>query len=194
MSYADALDDFVRTAGENGVAVTLEKPQGDVALFCETVFGPTITAEIARLGYPKKVAMPWIVETFNLYGLDELPARQGGYRFDGRTGAPSTHWDPDRFAIADWAADPVTIGSDGWVCYSRHGVGAWTYNRIAVDLPAFLKLLAAWIRYFVAEHDAELHDENCEVPEAIRAEIRRDILGGLPQAEQDAVLSFLLAD
>lgn len=194
MSYADALGDFVRTAGENGIAITLERPDGDAAGFCETVFGPPMAAEIARLGYPKRVEIPWIVETFYLYGLGDLSERQSGYRFNGRTGARSTSWDPDRFVIADWAADPVTIGSDGSVCYSAHGVGSWTYTRIAADLPAFLNLLAAWIRYFVADHGADLHDENCEVPEDVRAEIRRDVLGALPEADKDAVLSFLLAD
>jgi hypothetical protein len=194
MSYADALGAFVRAAGENGIAVTLECPEGDVARFCETVFGPTIAADIARLGYPKRVVMPWIVETFSLFGLDELSDRQDGYRFNGRTGAPSTSWDPDRFVIADWAADPVTVGPDGSVCYSRHGVGSWTYTRIAADLPAFFELLATWIGYFVADHGADLHDENCEVPEDIRAEIRRDVLGAVAEADKDAVLGFLLAD
>lgn len=65
---------------------------------------------------------------------------------------------------------------------------------IVEDLPAFLHLLATWIRYFVAEHGANLDDENSEVPEATRAEIRRDVLGALPEADKDAVLSFLLAD
>ncbi|WP_454719086.1 hypothetical protein [Caulobacter segnis] len=130
----------------------MERPEGDVARFCETVFVPPIAAEIARLGYPKRVEIPWIVETFYLYGLDDLSDRQGGYRFNGHTGVPSTSWDPDRFVIADWAADPVTVGSDGSVCYSVHGAGSWTYTRIAADLPAFLQLLATWIRYFVADH------------------------------------------
>lgn len=194
MSYADALGDFVRTAGENGITVALERPEGGVARFCETVFGSPIAAEIARLGYPKRVEMPWIVETFYLYGLDDLSDRQSGYRFNGRTGAPSANWDPDRFVIADWAADPVTVGADGSVCYSAHGAGSWTYTQIAADLPAFLQLLATWIRYLVADHGADLHDENSEVPEDIRAEIRRDVLSAVPEADKDAVLSFLLAD
>jgi len=131
---------------------------------------------------------------FIFYGLDDLSDRQGGYRFNGHTGAPSTSWDPDRFVIADWAADPVTVGADGSICYSGHGAGSWTYTRIAADLPDFLQLLATWIRYFVADHGADLHAENSEVPEDIRAEIRRDVLSAVSEADKDAALSFLLAD
>jgi len=50
------------------------------------------------------------------------------------------------------------------------------------------------IRYFVADHGADLHDESCEVPEAIRAEIHRDVLGAFAEADKDAVLGFLPAD
>ncbi len=194
MSYADALADLIGAASETDVSIVLEKPEGEAARLCETVFGPALAAEIARLGYPKTFDVPWIVEDLYFYGLDELSDRQAGYRFDGITGERIDAWPADRFVIADWAADPITVGPDGSVCYSVHGVGSWTYTRIAADLPAFLHLLATWIRYFVAEHGANLYDENSEVPEQIRAEIRRDVLGAVPEADKDAVLSFLLAD
>ncbi|MDR7116594.1 hypothetical protein [Caulobacter sp. BE254] len=194
MSYADALADLIGAASETGIAIVLEKPQGDAARLCQTVFGPALAAEITQLGYPKTFDMPWIVEDLYFDGLDELSDRQAGYRFDGISGERIDAWPADRFVIADWAADPITVGPDGSVCYSVHGVGSWTYTRIAADLPAFLHLLATWIRYFVAEHGANLYDENSEVPEEIRAEIRRDVLGAVPEADKDAVLSFLLAD
>ncbi|MBW8858373.1 MAG: hypothetical protein JF570_01180 [Caulobacter sp.] len=194
MSYADALADLIGAASETDLAIAPEKPEGEAARLCETVFGPALAAEIIQLGYPKTFDMPWIVEDLYFYGLDELSDRQAGYRFHGITGERIDAWPADRFVIAAWTADPVTVGPDGSVCYSVHGIGSWTYTRIAADLPAFLHLLATWIRYFVAEHGANLYDENSEVPEEIRAEIRRDVLGAVPEADKDAVLSFLLAD
>ncbi len=197
MSYADALGELVRAAGEANIAVAPEKPHSDTAQFCETVFGSALAAEIAQLGYPKRVKVPWIVETLYLYGLDELSDQQAGYRFDARDGSPEVEWDADRFVIAAWTGNPVSIGQDGSICYSFHGAGTWTYTRIAPDLPAFLSLLAAWIRYFVAEHGGDLFDEDdddLEISQEMRAEIRRDVLGAAPEADRDAALAFLLGE
>ncbi|CAN7570128.1 hypothetical protein [Caulobacter sp. LjRoot300] len=197
MSYADTLSDLVRAASETGIAIVLEKPQGDAARLCETVFGPALAAEITQVGYPKTFDMPWIVEDLYFYGLDELSDRQAGYRFHGITGERIDAWPADRFVIAAWTANPVSVGQDGSVCYSRHGVGTWTYVRIAPDLPALLALLAAWIRYFVAEHGGDLFDEDdddFEISQEMRAEIRRDVLGAVPEADRDAALAFLLGE
>jgi hypothetical protein len=192
--YADAVDDLVRAAGEADVAISLEQPQREVLAFAETVFGPAIAAEIAKLGYPEPAELPWIVEELYLYGLEELSDRQAGYRTDARTGEASAGWDKDRFVIADWTANPISVGPDGAICYSRHGEGAWTYIRIAEDLPTFLSMLAAWLRYFVVTRSANLFDENFEIADETRDEIRREVLGAVEKTDQDAALRFLLGE
>lgn len=197
MSYADALADLVRAASETDLAILLEKPDGDSARLCETVFGPTLAAEIIQLGYPKTFHMPWIVEDLYFYGLDDLSERQAGYRFHGITGEPIAAWPADRFVIAAWTGNPVSVGQDGSICYSSHGAGTWTFARLAPDLPAFFTLLAAWIRYFVVEHGGELFDEDDDdfvISEEMRAEIRSDVLSVVAQADRDAVLAFLLGE
>lgn len=190
----DVVEDLVRAAREADVAISLAPPDGEAAAFAATVFGPTLAAEIARLGYPEPVELPWIAEEFNLYGLDELSERQAGYRTNARTGEPSEAWDMDRFVIADWAANPISIGPDGAIAYSRHGQGAWTYVRIARDLPAFLSLLAAWLRFFLAERGGELFDDNFEIADEIREAVRRDVLVDLDADDRDAALKFLLGE
>lgn len=196
MSYADAVADLVRVADEAEVAIGLEKPEGEVARFCVAVFGPGLATEMARAGYPKAVEMPWIVEDLYLYGLDELSRQQAGYRFNAQTGAPSADWDVDRFVIADWAANPISVGPDGAVSYSRHGAGTWAYVRIAADLPAFFALLAVWLRYFVVVHGGDLFEKNddFQISEEIRAEIRRDVLTFVEEADKDIVVRFLLGE
>lgn len=197
MSYADALADLVAGASEAGLAIAPERPQSDAASLCIKVFGPSLAAEIIQLSYPKTFHIPWIAEDLYFYGLDELSARQAGYRFHALTGEPIAAWAADRFAIAAWTGNPVSVGQDGSVCYSRHGAGTWTLVRLAADLPAFFVLLAAWIRYFVAQHGGDLFDEDndvFEVSEPLRAEIRRDVLGGVAEADRDAVLAFLLGE
>jgi hypothetical protein len=187
VSYADALGDLVRAASEADLAVALEKPQGEATRLCETIFGPTLATEIMQLGYPKAFDMPWIVEDFHFHGLDELSDRQAGYRFHGITGERIAAWPADRFVIAAWTGNPVSVGQGGSVCYSRHGAGTWTYIRIAPNLSVFLALLAAWIRYFVAKHGGDLFDEDDDdfhVSEEMRAEIRRDVLGVVAEADR----------
>lgn len=197
MSYADALADLVGAAGETDLPIAPKKPEGDAARLCETVFGPALAGEIIQLGYPKTFHMPWIVEDLYFYGLDELSARQAGYRFHAVTGEPIAAWPADRFAIAAWTGNPVSVGKDGSIGYARHGAGTWTYVHLASDLPAFLALLASWIRYFVAGHGGDLFDEDdddFEISEEMRAEIRRDVLGVLAEADRDAALAFLLGE
>ena len=194
MSYSEALADLVHAAGETDVAVVLEKPQGDAARFCEKVFGPALAAEIARLGYPGNVQIPWTVEYLYVYGLETLAGDQAGYRYDSRTGEPDSLWAADRFVIAEWNGDPVSIGADGSICSSLHGVETWTYVRIAENLPAFFALLAAWLRYFVTARGGNLYDDDFQISEEIRAEIRRDVLGVVAEADRDAALAFLLGE
>lgn len=194
MSYADALADLISAASETDLAIAPEKPEGDAARLCETVFGPALAAEIAQLGYPKTFDMPWIVEDLYFHGLDELSDRQAGYRFHGITGERIDAWPADRFVIAEWNGDPVSVGADGSVCSSLHGVETWTYVRIAENLPAFFALLAAWLRYFVTARGGNLYDDDFQISEEIRAEIRRDVLGVVAEADRDAVLAFLLGE
>lgn len=197
MSYADALADLVAAASEADLAIAPETPEGDAAQLCETVFGTTLAAEIIQAGYPKTFHIPWIVEDLYVYGLDELSDRQAGYRFHAITGEPIAAWPADRFVIAAWTGNPVSVGQDGSVCYSRHGAGTWTFVRLAPDLPAFLALLAAWIRYFVVEHGGDLFDEDdddFDITEEMRAEVRREVLDGVAEADRDAVLAFLLGE
>lgn len=196
LTYADAVVDLVRAAGEADLSVELGTPQGDEAQLCETVFGPACAADIGRMGYPKTFDMPWIVEYLDFYGLEELSDRQVGYRAHGITGERLPDWPDDHFVIAAWAANPITVGSDGAISYSVHGVGSWTFSRIAPDLPSFFVLLAAWIRYFIAERGGALfgEDEDIQVLDKMRADIRREVLGSIAEADKDAMLAFLLGE
>ena len=125
MTYADAVVDLVRAAGEVHISIALDTPRGDEAQLCETVFGPAFAADIGRMGYPKTFDMPWIVEDLDFYGLEELSDRQVGYRSHGITGERIPDWPEDRFVIAAWAANPITVGSDGSIPYSVHDGGSW---------------------------------------------------------------------
>ena len=195
MTYADAVIDLVRAAGEADLSVELDTPRGDEAQLCETVFGPTFAADIGRMGYPKTFDMPWIVEDLDFYGLEDLADRQVGYRSHGITGECIPDWPEDRFVIAAWAGNPIPVGLDGSICNSMHGVGSWTFSRIAPNLPSFFVLLAAWIRYFIAERGGTLFgEEDIQAFEKMRVDIRREVLGSIAEADKDAVLAFLLGD
>ena len=193
MSYPEAVDALVRSAAASGIEISLKPPQGEVSVFCEQVFGKPLAATIAGHGYPDGAELPWIVEDLYVYGLDELAERQAGYRTDASKSTPSAGWDITQFVIADWAANPVTIGQDGVVRHARHGMGAWTYTRIVADLPAFFVLLAAWLDYMRDKADA-LYDDNFEVADTIRAEIRSKVLFMVDDADRDAACRFLLGE
>lgn len=193
MSYSDAVDALVRSAAASGIEISLKPAHGEPVAFCEQVFGKPLAATIAAHGYPKGTELPWIVEDLYVYGLDELAERQTGYRTDASKGTPSAGWDATQFVIADWAANPVTIGQDGVIRYARHGMGAWTYTRIVADLPAFFVLLAAWLDY-MRDKAGALYDENFEIPDTIRAEIRSKVLVMVDDADRDAACRFLLGE
>jgi len=193
VSYPEAVDALVRSAAASGIEIALKLPQGEASVFCEQVFGKPLAAMIAAHGYPTGTELPWIVEDLYVYGLDELAERQAGYRTDASKGMPSADWDATQFVIADWAANPVTIGQDRVIRYARHGMGAWTYTRIVADLPAFVLLLAAWLDYMRDKADA-LYDDNFEIPDTIRAEIRSKVLGMVDEVDRDAACRFLLGE
>ena len=193
MSYPEAVDALVRSAAASGIEIALKLPQGEASVFCEQVFGKPLAAMIAAHGYPTGTELPWIVEDLYVYGLDELAERQAGYRTDASKGMPSADWDATQFVIADWAANPVTIGQDRVIRYARHGMGAWTYTRIVADLPSFVLLLAAWLDYMRDKADA-LYDDNFEIPDTIRAEIRSKVLGMVDEVDRDAACRFLLGE
>ena len=193
VSYPEAVDALVRSAAASGVEISLKPPQGESTTFCEQVFGRPLAAAIAAHGYPHDAELPWIVEDLYLYGPDELSDRQAGYRSDAGEGRPSAGWDATQFVVADWAANPVTIGQDGVIHYARHGTGAWMYTRIVSDLPAFFLLLAAWLDYMRDKADA-LYDDNFEIPDAIRADIRSKVVSMVDEADQDAACRFLLGE
>ena len=135
MSYPDAVDALVRSAAASGIEISLKPPQGEPAMFCEQVFGEPLAATIAAHGYPDGAELPWIVEDLYVYGLDELAERQSGYRTDASNGTPSAGWDATQFVIADWAANPVTIGQDGVIRHARrsHGVPGCSTTEITSD-------------------------------------------------------------
>jgi hypothetical protein len=55
-------------------------------------------------------------------------------------------------------------------------------------------MLAAWLRYFVVKRSANLFDENFEIADETRDEIRREVLGAVEKTDQDAALRFLLGE
>ena len=100
-------------------------------------------------------------------------------------------WDANRYVIADWSANPVVIGDDGRIAFAFHGMGSWKYQTIADDLPSFFGLLAAWIRYFVINHDGRLFDANSDLHEETIAEVIQ-ITTDLKGVHQNEAVNFLL--
>lgn len=192
MSYAEAIAEFVQAAAAAGIAVELGDPEGAEAELCATVLGDQLAAEIVATGYPGGCEIPWVAEELYIYSLTELRERQAGYRTDARTGVDQDDWDADRWVIADWTADPVSINGTGVIAYARHGQDRWVHQRIARDLPSFLSMLAAWIRFFMIERSGNLFDENFEIDEATRQQVREKVLASIDEADQDAALGFLL--
>jgi hypothetical protein len=193
VSYPDAVDALIRSAAASGVVASQNTPQGELAECCERVFGTTLANQIATHGYPDELELPWVAEELYVYGLNELSARQAGYRADARDGSPSADWDMAHFVIADWAANPITIAQDATVSYARHGVGAWIYCRIAPDLPTFFLLLAAWLD-FLRDNGGNLYDDNFEIPDKVRADIRLRVAGVLDEPDRDAACRFVLGE
>jgi hypothetical protein len=193
LTYSEAVRDLVQAGEEADAPIDLETPEPGEQ-FHRTVFGDALSDEIEAAGYPGGAELPWTVEDLYLYGLYELEEQQAGYRQDANTGAPSGGWESDRYVIADWAANPVSIAADGTISYARHGEGSWTHHRIAADLPSFFEMLARWLRYFVVEHSGSLFDENFEIAAEAREQVRRVVLQGIDAEMRDAAARFLLGE
>lgn len=139
MSYAEAIAEFVQAAAAAGIAVELGDPEGAEAELCATVLGDQLAAEIVATGYPGGCEIPWVAEELYIYSLTELRERQAGYRTDARTGVDQDDWDADRWVIADWTADPVSINGTGVIAYRQgEAVRAIRYilREIAREIPA----------------------------------------------------------
>jgi len=190
MTYSEAIQNLVDAGSEAGVSILLSIPEQGVD---RAVFGD-LAQEIEAVGYPAGVEFPWVVEDLYLYSLDELAERQAGYRYDARTGEASPDWDQNQYVIADWTANPVTLGVDGAVRYARHGQDDWVYARIAPDLSGFFVLLADWLRYFVVERASNLFNENFEIDDVTREAICDTILIPISPDDRAATLAFLLGE
>ncbi len=193
MSYRTALDALVAVAAEADLPIELERAAGDAALL-RAVFGDELAGAIAASGYPGGAELPWTVEDLYLYPLAELAQSQAGYRHDAVTGEASPEWGADRHAIGDWAGNPVSIAGDGGIDYARHGQGHWTHHRIAADLPEFLTMLAAWLRYLVIERGGSVFDDDFEITAETRDEVRQVVLAGRDPAMAEAAVRFLLGE
>lgn len=191
MTYKDAVQDLVHAGSEANSAITLSQPKHQVD---RSVFGEAISQEIEAAGYPGGAELPWVVEELYLYSLDEIAERQAGYRYNARTGNPSKDWDSNQYVIADWTANPISIGADGAIRYARHGQESWTYARIAPDLPCFFGMLAAWLRYFVVERSGNLFNDDFEIDDATREAVSGKVLAAIDPGDREAALAFLLGE
>lgn len=191
MNYPEAAQNFVRAGVEVGVPIALAPPEQAVD---RATFGDVLAREIEAAGYPVGAELPWVVEKLYFYSLDELAERQAGYRYDARTGETSADWDASHYVIADWAANPISIGADGAIRYARHGQGNWTYAVIAPDLPSFFNLLAAWLRYFVVERGGNLFNDNFEIDTPTRNTVRDMIRTTTGLDDPDAALALLVGE
>jgi hypothetical protein len=191
MTYAEAAQNLVRAGAEAGVAITLPRPDQAVD---RAIFGDALAREIEAAGYPAGAELPCIVEELYFYPLNEVAGRQAGYRYDARTGEASADWDASHHVIADWAANPISIGADGAIHYARHGEGDWTYAPIAPDLSDFFDLLAAWLRYFMVERGGNLFDDDFSIDAATRDAVRDMIRKTTGLDDSDAALALLLGE
>jgi hypothetical protein len=193
VNYTESVHDLVRAGGQAGLAIRLQAHK-IITDFDRQVFGQALANDIASAGYPGGTEIPWTVEELFVYSLEDLPDRQAGYRYDANTNAASVDWDSDRYVLADWGANPVSIGNDGTICYSRHGDGDWSYIPIATDLPAFFKMLAAWLRYFVVEKGSNLFDDNFEITQDTRDTLTSIVLADISPEYRNAAMRFLLGE
>ncbi len=191
MTYAEAVQNLVDAGSKAGISIIVSIPEYGVD---RVVFGNDLAQEIETVGYPAGAELPWVVEDFYLYSLDEITERQAGYRYDAHTGEASQGWDQNQYVIADWTANPLTLGVDGAIRYARHGQEEWTYVRIAPDVPSFFALLADWLRYFVVERAGNLFNEDFQIDEATRDIIRNSILRPIDLDDREAALAFLLGE
>jgi hypothetical protein len=192
MTYTQALTALVRSAGTHDISAPLEALDNGERKIVAAIFGDTLAGEIADAGYPGGIEIPVSAEDLYLYPLAELEQRQAGYRTDGRTGEASPGWDESRYVIADWAANPVSIGRDGALAYSIHGRGSWHYHPIAPDLNAFLTALAHWIEYYQGERSGQILDADFEVAPEVTGDVLHKVVGNLPETEAKNFTDFLL--
>ena len=191
MTYTEAARNLVRAGVEAGVAIALSHPEQAVD---RAIFGDALAQEIEAAGYPAGAEFPWVVEDLYLYSLSKLAGRQAGYRYDARTGEASADWNASHYVIADWTANPISIGADGAIRYARHGQGNWSYAVIAPDLPGFFNLLAAWLRYFVVERGGNLFNDNFEIDDPTRNAVRDMISAIVSLDDQESALAFVLCE
>lgn len=191
MTYSTARDELAAAADRHGLAYSIDRPVDDAAAaLARDVFGPELAGTIASEGHLGGLEVPWTVEELYLYRLDEIETRQAGYRTDARTGAVSPDWDPGKWAIADWAANPVSIDRDGSIWYARHGMGSWTYKQVADDLERFTRALARWVELFVGG-DGDIFDEDDEIdPDKLR-KIEETVLADLSPDSRAGFVAML---
>jgi hypothetical protein len=192
MTYAQGLTALIQSALTHDISVTLETPGDGERKIVATIFGDALAGELADGGYPGGIEIPLSAEDLYLYPLAELEQRQAGYRTDGRTGEASPGWDESRYVIADWAANPVSIGRDGALAYSIHGRGSWHYHPIAPDFDSFLTALAHWIDYHRGERSGQILDADFEVAPEIAGEVLHKVVGNLPETEAKNLTDLLL--
>jgi hypothetical protein len=191
MTYLEAAWNLTRAGVETGVPIALARPEQAVD---RAIFGDALAREIEVAGYPTGAELPWVVEELYLYFLEKLAGRQAGYRHGASTGKASADWDASHYVIADWTANPISIGVNGAIHYARHGQGNWTYALIAPDLPAFFNLLAAWLRYFVVERGGNLFNDNFEIDTPTRNTVRDMIRTTTGLDDPGAALALLVGE
>lgn len=193
MAYRDSVDAFTSAAKACGVAYEVDVPSTDED---KDLLGRAFNGELAEgilaHGYAGGSDIPWTAEEFSLYRFGEIESRQMGYRTDGRTGAVSSTWDPNKYVIGDWTGNPISIDQEGGISYSRHGMGTWRYVRIAKDLAAFLGVLGTWMAFFIVDNKRNIFNDDFEIGEETMARIKKDVLNGLDDEEKYGFVKFLI--
>ena len=128
-------------------------------------------SNIEQFGYVGDVRLKWPVEQFYLYPLANLLKMQEGYRVSD--GIVDTHWDQAKYAIGDWAADPVSIDKSGSIWYAVHGEGEWSYDKLSNNLEEFIDTPRKWIEYFLIEHKGKIKTNKEKSPQKRSLKFKR---------------------
>ncbi|PSJ36818.1 hypothetical protein [Allosphingosinicella deserti] len=191
MMTGNAIGRFMDTARRAGIAfeATLPSVIADKDAI-DRLFGQDIAEAIQQCGYPGGVEVPGIAEDLLIYPLEEIAARQEGYR----SGAGEEQWDKDHWVFADRSADPFTVGTGGRIFFSRHGQGAWSYEYLCANLLVFFDLASAWIEFFVIDNQSQIVDDDFSVLPQKRAEFEARVgaLGG--EIDREAAVPVMLGD
>jgi len=156
----------------------------------EPIFS-SMAASISRFGYPNNVTIPYLSEDLRIYNLEDLVARQVGYRSDTRSGHKSSDWDENMWVLGDWSANPYCINRDGSIWFAFHGRGKWSYVPIANDISIFFSVLARWMNFYVKENKKNIFDEDFNVyPEKI-SEIYSNVASDLTQEQREGFVESL---